>query len=226
MRVNGNLGQIPPEQRTYWQRFGTLLWGADVLQRMIDTGQRANIEGQLENEAQRYRLFGNQPDFQGWFANRPEEYAMYIAEYGGVPVNHGTPSHSVYDPTQSAEYLAMHQHAINAGTPMSAAWSGGVNQMLTTPTPVNLPGSAFTLGPVTPSTSGAIYYPPTTQPPPSAGGGAGGGSSGPAVVPFPDVGAGGYPGGSGDAGSGGAAAAPSALAPIAIAVILALAMGG
>lgn len=239
MRVNGVLGQLPAEQRTYWLRFATLLWGRDY-DFWRASGQQQSIEETLANEADRYRRLGHLVDFTGWFQNRPEEYAAYIAEYGGIPVNHGVVSDRMYDPTKSDGYVMMHIHAAEQGAPLNSAWAPVIAQQQqvaavaaqapsmfsighSTPAAVvNTPGAPVTVGPVTPDTSGAIYYPPNTQPPPSAGGG----SSGPAVVPFPDVGAGGYPGGSGDAGSGGAAAAPSALAPIAIAVILALAMGG
>lgn len=146
---------LPENQRTYWARFANLNWGwsLDRLNGPDGAYIRPQIESTLANEAHRYVLFGGQPDFQGWFKNRPDEYAAYIAEYGGVPVSHQNTGTGVYQPTDAAA-VAAQLHAAEQG--IVTAFNQGPLSVLPTNTGA-VTGGLFTTG-------GGVYAPGSSVP--------------------------------------------------------------
>lgn len=85
----GSLGDVPPAQRTFWKRAMAEIWGWPDSRINSAEGDymRATVEQSLAQEASRYAMLGGNDGFSGYFAGRPDVYAVYISEYGGTPAN-------------------------------------------------------------------------------------------------------------------------------------------
>lgn len=177
------LGEISPEARTYWKRFIAVAWGwpTDRINGTDGAYIRPQIEETLRNDA---NLYLTSKGTIGWFAGRPEEYALFISEYGGTPANFtpavGTP---VYQPSDAAAVVNQ-LHAAEQG--MQTLFNQGPLSVLPNPATVSAP-SQFSVGPSRPVTpSQAAQQTPVAVP------GAGSGYSPyyPVTAGFPDVGVG------------------------------------
>lgn len=146
------LGILPPETQSYWKRYLQVVWGwgSDRINSADGAYIRPQVEQTLSNDA---RLFLQSKGTAGWFAGRPDEYALYVSEYGGEPANfqvaQGTP---VYQPTDAAAIAAQY-HLAEQGR-ATAFNQGPLNVLPTNTQPVS--SSPFSLGPVTPSQAAAI----------------------------------------------------------------------
>lgn len=167
--ANGAIGP-KPGIKTYWMRFAKLMWGKDPDQLAANGIWRKAVEDAVKADARRYSLFYKDPNFQGWFANRPEEYELFRRDYPEFPaIDHSAAKaagQQYYDPYSGGSTEAMvrqerlkEQGIETAFNTRATVRTGGTSSSLFSIGPAVAPASAPAPVPVVPT----ITQPPQSQ---------------------------------------------------------------
>lgn len=154
-----------PGGKTYWVRFAKLMWGKTPEQLAANAIYRQTIEDTVKSEARRYSLLYKNPDFQGWFANRPEEYELFRRDYPEYPAIDTNEAKSAgqqyYDPYKTTEAMVVQENLKQQG--YETAFNTRPNVAQPVPQQTN---SVFTIGPGIPEPAPSFGPAPSQQPNP------------------------------------------------------------